>query len=196
MSRSPAVERSVRCVFGPRADPRDERLKLDWYLEPLSRRDVLFAAWERYFGDVDALFLPAAMTTAFAHSPYGAGVAVDGKTVSYFEATQLLSMCNLIGIPALAVPAGLDAQGLPIGLQIGLRRAHDRRDRLALGLPAGVATTAAGAVFWGSAFDDKHWIGMLTVAAGAAVFIGSLIAGIALTSTGDEAHVFERIGDE
>jgi Asp-tRNA(Asn)/Glu-tRNA(Gln) amidotransferase A subunit family amidase len=86
-SHAVAVERSATCVW---------RLSLRW--PALSRRDAIFAAWESYFGDVDALLLPAAMTTAFAHCPYGAGVAVDGKTVSYFEASQLLSMCNVIGL--------------------------------------------------------------------------------------------------
>jgi hypothetical protein len=67
---------------------------------------------------------------------------------------------------------------------------------LALGLPAGIATAAAGAGLLQTEYGDDAWVGVTTIVAGAAMFLVSLIGGIVLTATSDEAHVFERISDQ
>ncbi|MCA9644208.1 MAG: hypothetical protein H6718_12040 [Polyangiaceae bacterium] len=43
---------------------------------------------------------------------------VDGAPLPYYAQVAPLIPANLSGVPALAVPAGQDEHGLPIGLQI------------------------------------------------------------------------------
>lgn len=91
---------------------------LAWYLAALHQRDQYMNAWDALFRDVDALILPAAMTTAFPHCEPGAPLEVDGENEPYFDLTAVLTMANLGGLPALVAPAAEDFEGLPIGVQI------------------------------------------------------------------------------
>jgi amidase len=109
---------TITGIFDPAASLPDEQRTLAWYLAALDRRDRFAAAWESFFEDFDGLILPPAMTAAFSHrEPYSA-VDVDGEATSYPELGRLLVFCNLTGMPALAAPAGLDDDGLPVGIQI------------------------------------------------------------------------------
>jgi amidase len=105
-------------IFDPGADVPDEQRTLAWYLDALDRRDRFVAAWDAYFGDVDGLILPTAVSTAFTHRATGAPLDVDGRTVDYGDNGLLNVFADLAGLPALAAPAGSDETGLPIGLQI------------------------------------------------------------------------------
>ena len=91
---------------------------LAWYFRVLDWRDRLAAVWNRFFDDVDALLLPPAMTAAFPHCEPGSPLIVDGTPAPYFGQGSLLAMGNLTGLPALVAPAGLDDEGLPVGVQI------------------------------------------------------------------------------
>ena len=76
------------------------------------------AVWEAFFDDVDALVLPPAMTAAFPHCEPGTDLGVDGQPARYPGHGRLLGPATLTGQPALVVPAGRDAAGLPIGVQL------------------------------------------------------------------------------
>jgi amidase len=77
-------------------------------LTALDRRDRFISAWEDFFGAYDALIIPSGTTTAFAHDD----IAADAG-----QGRQLV-FANLAGLPVLAIPAGRDEAGLPIGVQI------------------------------------------------------------------------------
>lgn len=61
---------------------------------------------------LNALLTPTTPTTAFAMN------AVYGDSVLMQYADQLTVPANHAGIPGLSIPAGLDAEGLPLGIQL------------------------------------------------------------------------------
>jgi amidase len=97
---------TVTSVLDPEAELPDEQRTLAWYLDALSRRDRFAAAWEAFFGGIDALIMPPAEALAFPHD--APDLEPEGR---------VLAFANLCGLPGLVVPAGLD-EGLPVGIQL------------------------------------------------------------------------------
>jgi amidase len=97
------------------------------YFAALSRRDALIAGWEMFFDDWDALICPVAMTNAFPHCPTDTPLAVDGVATKYWRIIGHCGIFNLTGHPVVVIPAGQDADGLPIGVQVVGRRWGDER---------------------------------------------------------------------
>jgi aspartyl-tRNA(Asn)/glutamyl-tRNA(Gln) amidotransferase subunit A len=62
---------------------------------------------------IDAILTPATPSSAF-----GLGEMVDADPVQMYLNDVFTVTVNLAGLPGIAVPAGLDAQGLPLGLQL------------------------------------------------------------------------------
>ena len=85
-------------------------------VESLALRDRLRASMLKQMEDVPVLLLPACGTTAFLHRQRK--YQTPAKEISQFEAMMPATPFNLLGMPALVVPFGLDENGLPVGIQL------------------------------------------------------------------------------
>lgn len=90
---------------------------LEDYLTALDRRDRMMGAWEQFFSHQDALIVPAGPNTAERH---GEESADPSQEYPY-------ALSQISGSPMVVVPAGVDGQGLPFGLQVLGRRWDDER---------------------------------------------------------------------
>jgi aspartyl-tRNA(Asn)/glutamyl-tRNA(Gln) amidotransferase subunit A len=75
-------------------------------------RTLIARDFERVFADVDLLLTPTAPSAAF-----GLGEKLADPIAMYLNDVFAVP-ASLAGLPAISVPAGLDGQGLPLGLQI------------------------------------------------------------------------------
>ena len=77
-------------------------------------RALIKRDFERAFADgIDAILTPATPSAAF-----GLGELIDSDPVQMYLNDIFTVTVNLAGLPGISVPAGLDAQGLPLGLQL------------------------------------------------------------------------------
>lgn len=82
---------------------------------------------EAYASGIDAILTPATPSSAFGIGEKGSADPVEMYLNDVFTVTV-----NMAGLPGIAVPAGLDAQGLPLGLQL-IGRAFDEETLFAAG---------------------------------------------------------------
>ena len=68
---------------------------------------------EAYAAGVDAILTPATPSAAF-----GIGEMASADPVEMYLNDVFTVTVNMAGLPGIAVPAGLDSQGLPLGLQL------------------------------------------------------------------------------
>ncbi|MCR9127413.1 MAG: Asp-tRNA(Asn)/Glu-tRNA(Gln) amidotransferase subunit GatA [Rhodobacteraceae bacterium] len=77
-------------------------------------RTLIKRDFETVFAEgVDAILTPATPSAAF-----GLGEMADADPVRMYLNDVFTVTVNLAGLPGIAVPAGLDRQGLPLGLQL------------------------------------------------------------------------------
>lgn len=88
------------------------------YNRILTRRDTLRAAMERFFKTYDFLILPITPGPAFIKNPNHEPMAVDGVKMEYWDHFHYAMCFNATGHPALAIPLGLNTEGLPIAVQV------------------------------------------------------------------------------
>ncbi len=70
------------------------------------------------FEDVFATGVDAILTPATPSSAFGLGEMIDADPVQMYLNDVFTVTVNMAGLPGIAVPAGVDAQGLPLGLQL------------------------------------------------------------------------------
>lgn len=91
-----------------------------YYLRAQKVRTAIRNDFDRLFADVDVLLMPVFPTAAFPHGDAGL-TPFQQKVADRFTTTA-----NLAGVPALALPAGVEA-GLPVGVQALAPAFHEHR---------------------------------------------------------------------
>jgi aspartyl-tRNA(Asn)/glutamyl-tRNA(Gln) amidotransferase subunit A len=104
-----------------------------YYLKAQRVRALIARDFARAFEDVDLLLTPTCPTPAF-----GVGDKMDDPIAMYLNDVFTVP-ASLAGLPGISVPAGLSADGLPLGLQL-IGRAFDEATVLRA---AGVLESAA-----------------------------------------------------
>lgn len=75
-------------------------------------RMIARTKWQRYFEDVDVFLCPTSFTVAFPHG----STTIDGQP--YDAQVFWIAHASLTGHPALSMPIGRTADGLPVGGQV------------------------------------------------------------------------------
>jgi aspartyl-tRNA(Asn)/glutamyl-tRNA(Gln) amidotransferase subunit A len=83
-----------------------------YYLKAQKVRALILRDFDRAFAQVDAILTPTAPSAAFA-----IGEKMDDPVTMYLNDVFTVP-APLAGVPAMSVPAGLSAEGLPLGLQV------------------------------------------------------------------------------
>ncbi|GAA0564651.1 amidase [Paractinoplanes ferrugineus] len=96
-----------------------------------ARRSALYQAFRELFETYDYAVLPTAQVMPFAAGAHWPTHIGDVPMSSYHRWMEVSTIATLINAPALAMPAGFSADGLPIGLQV-IGRNHDDRSLLSL----------------------------------------------------------------
>ncbi len=98
-----------------------------YYLRAQKVRTLIKRDFEQAFDSgIDAMLTPATPTAAF-----GIGEKGDDPIAMYLNDVFTVTV-NMAGLPGISVPAGLDAQGLPLGLQL-IGRPFDEETLFSLG---------------------------------------------------------------
>ena len=90
-------------------------------------RALIARDFENVWNEVDLLLTPTAPSAAFALGEKSA------DPIAMYLNDVFAVPASLAGLPAMSVPAGLDGQGLPLGLQI-VGKALDEQNVLNAGL--------------------------------------------------------------
>ena len=114
-----------------------------YYLRAQKVRTLIRRDFEQVFAQgIEALITPTTPSAAFGIDEKGSGDPVEMYLNDVFTVTV-----NLAGLPGISVPAGLSAEGLPLGLQL-IGRPFDEETLFAL---AHVIEQAAGR------FSPQRW---------------------------------------
>ena len=114
-----------------------------YYLRAQKVRTLIKRDFERCFADgIDAILTPTTPSAAFGIGEKGRADPIEMYLNDVFTVTV-----NMAGLPGISVPSGLDAQGLPLGLQL-IGRPFEEETLFALG---SVIEQAAGS------FQTQPW---------------------------------------
>jgi amidase len=86
------------------------------------RRLALVDEWARCFRTYDVVLCPVTPTTAIPHDPTpdtdARRITVNGAPVPYWHQVRWTQAISTVYLPVAAVPVGLSAAGLPVGVQV------------------------------------------------------------------------------
>ncbi len=116
-----------------------------YYIKAQKVRSLIAQDFTNVFDKVDAILTPTTPSAAF-----GIGDRTDDPISMYLNDVFTVTV-NLAGLPGISIPAGLDANGLPLGLQL-IGRAFDEQTLFRLGsVVEQAAAFKASPVNWWSA---------------------------------------------
>src|SRR5271163_2988661 len=99
-----------------------------YYLRAQKVRTLIKRDFERCFADgIHAILTPTTPSAAFAIGEKGRADPIEMYLNDVFTVTV-----NMAGLPGISIPSGLDAQGLPLGLQL-IGRPFEEETLFALG---------------------------------------------------------------
>ncbi|MEP4197609.1 MAG: Asp-tRNA(Asn)/Glu-tRNA(Gln) amidotransferase subunit GatA [Aliishimia sp.] len=108
--------------FGPEVQRRvmigTYVLSAGFYDAYYNRARKVRALIKKDFDDVFAQGIDSILTPATPSAAFGLGEMVDADPVQMYLNDVFTVTVNLAGLPGIAVPAGLDAKGLPLALQL------------------------------------------------------------------------------
>ncbi|TDX28237.1 Asp-tRNA(Asn)/Glu-tRNA(Gln) amidotransferase subunit GatA [Rhodovulum visakhapatnamense] len=93
-------------------------LSAGFYDAYYNRARKVRALIKRDFDEVFAAGVDAILTPATPSAAFGLGEMADADPVAMYLNDVFTVTVNLAGLPGISVPAGLDQQGLPLGLQL------------------------------------------------------------------------------
>ena len=91
------------------------------YLALVNRRAAAAMAWQQFFTQWDVVIAPITLDAAFEHQSGDfaeRSLTVDNESLPYFTNIIYPMLAIFTGLPSTAFPAGLDQNGLPLGLQV------------------------------------------------------------------------------
>lgn len=89
------------------------------YSQIVGQRMQIVNEWESNFEEFDILVCPSGFGPAYKRCKIGTRITYNGTTVEYINYVYPYNACfNASGHPALAIPLGLDKEGLPVGVQV------------------------------------------------------------------------------
>lgn len=94
-------------------------------------RSKLVDEWTKVFAKYDAVCCPCSPVAPFPVEQNYPEVIAGKKMTTYIDWVAATFLVTMAGLPAISVPAGLDANRLPVGLQI-IGRRHREEQVLAL----------------------------------------------------------------
>ena len=115
-----------------------------YYVKALKVRRRIYEDFQAAFEKVDAILTPTTPSAAF-----GIGSKSKSDPIEMYLNDIFTVTANIAGIPAMSVPAGLDKDGLPLGLQV-ITRALDEETMFSV---AAALEDAAGF----TAKPEKWW---------------------------------------
>lgn len=98
---------------------RGFEMKANHYGEVMLQRSMITQRWESFFKEYDFLICPVAFGPSYKRCAVGSRLTYDGKEMVYIKYVWPYVGCfNASGNPSVAIPLGLGAEGLPLGVQI------------------------------------------------------------------------------
>jgi len=114
-----------------------------YYLRAQKVRARILEDFNTVFADVDALLTPTCPNAAFSFGEK------SGDPVQMYLNDIFTVTANLAGVPAMSVPAAIDSQGLPLGLQIiAPTLAEDVCFKVGAAIEAAAGMTAKAERWW------------------------------------------------
>lgn len=111
---------------GALADVLDRPWTAEAFTAAILGRKRIVNRTARFMAGFDLFLTPTVAVPAFP-ADRDAPADIGGKTAGHTDWTRFSALANLTGCPAISVPVGLTAAGLPVGLQLMGRHLADLR---------------------------------------------------------------------